>query len=306
MHDFADRNRACRAVVIGKRKGSCVPVGIALASVRSPAVQLEFAMKAFTLCACFAVWFCHAPAIAQDSVFLEELTWTEVRDLIDNGTTRVLIPTAGTEQNGPHMVLGKHRYIIEHAADLIARELGRTVVAPTMTYVPEGDIEPPSGHMRFAGTISLPNEHFVKVLEYAARSLAAHGFTDILFISDSGSNMRGIAEVVEALNDEWRGSPARAHDVSDYYANNGIQEWLEADGETAETIGTHAGIKDTSQLLYVSPQHIRTDKLAIGGGFENSGVTGDPTRATRRRGQKGIELKVAAAVRHARALLAED
>lgn len=262
-------------------------------------------MKTFALLACVSLWLIPTSAIAQDSVFLEELTWTEIRELIDSGSTRVIIPTAGTEQNGPHMVLGKHRYILEHTTDLIARELGKTLVAPVMTYVPEGDIDPPSGHMKFAGTISLPNEHFVKVLEHTARSLAAHGFTDIMFLSDSGSNMRGIAEVTDALNKEWHSGPVRVHDVSDYYANNGIQAWLESDGETPESIGTHAGIKDTSQLLYVKPEHIRSDKLAEGGGFENSGVTGDPTRASWGRGQKAIELKVEAAVRHANALLAE-
>ena len=260
-------------------------------------------MKISSLLAFFTLWLIHTSAIAQDSVFLEELTWTEIRDLIDSGSTRVLIPTAGTEQNGPHMVLGKHRFIIDHASNLIARELGQTLVAPAMTYVPEGDIDPPSGHMRFPGTISLPNEHFVKVLEYTARSLAAHGFTDILFISDSGSNMRGIAEVTEALNNEWGGNPARVHDVSDYYAKNGFREWLEAEGETPDAIGTHAGITDTSQLLYVKSQHIRTDKLAYDGGFENSGVRGDPTRATASYGQKGIELKVDAAVKQARSML---
>ncbi|MDG2375135.1 MAG: creatininase family protein [Woeseiaceae bacterium] len=260
-------------------------------------------MKFPTLLACISLTMFHTTGIAEDSVFLEELTWTEIRDMIENGTTRVLIPTAGTEQNGPHMVLGKHRYIIEHASDLIARELGRTLVAPTMVYVPEGSIDPPTGHMRYPGTISLPNEHFVKVLEYTARSLAAHGFTDILFLSDSGSNVRGIVEVTEALSREWVETPARAHDVSDYYANNGIQEWLESEGETPDAIGTHAGIKDTSQLWYVNPQHIRTDKLAYDGGFENSGVRGDPTRASRDRGRKGIELKVEAAVRQARMLL---
>ena len=260
-------------------------------------------MKFTTLLACISLTMFQTTAIAEDSVFLEELTWTEIRDMIDHGTTRVLIPTAGTEQNGPHMVLGKHRYIIEHASNLIARKLGRTLVAPTMVYVPEGNIDPPTGHMRYPGTISLPNEHFVKVLEYTARSLAAHGFTDILFLSDSGSNMRGIVEVTEALSKEWVGTPARAHDVSDYYANNGIQEWLESQGETPDAIGTHAGIKDTSQLWYVNPQHIRADKLAYDGGFENSGVRGDPTRASQDRGRKGIELKVEAAVRQARMLL---
>ena len=263
-------------------------------------------MKFPTLLACISLSMFHTTATAEDSVFLEELTWTEIGGMIESGSTRVLIPTAGTEQNGPHMVLGKHRYIIEHASNLIARELGRTLVAPTMTYVPEGNIDPPTGHMRYPGTISLPNEYFVKVLEYTARSLAAHGFTDILFLSDSGSNMRGIAEVTEALDKEWGGIPARVHDLSNYYANNGIQAWLESQGETPDAIGTHAGIKDTSQLWYVNPQHIRTDKLAYDGGFENSGVRGDPTRASRERGRKGIELKVDAAVRQARMLLNEN
>jgi len=149
-----------------------------------------------------------APAGAQfpRTVFLEELTWTEVRDAIQDGATTAIIPTAGTEQNGPHMVLGKHRFIIEHAVDLIARRLGNTIVAPVVTYVPEGDVDPPSGHMRYAGTITLPNEFFVKLVEYAARSLAAHGFTDIVLIGDSGGNQRGMEEVATTLNAEWSGT----------------------------------------------------------------------------------------------------
>ena len=115
-----------------------------------------------------------------DTVFLEELTWTEVDSAINSGTTTVIVPTAGTEQNGPHMVLGKHKYRINAGSERIARSLGNTLVAPTITYVPEGDIDPPSGHMRFAGTISIPQEVFESVLEHTARSLKRHGFTDIL------------------------------------------------------------------------------------------------------------------------------
>ena len=123
-----------------------------------------------------------------DTVFLEELTWTEVASAIDSGSTTIIIPTAGTEQNGPHMVLGKHKYRINAGSERIARSLGNTLVAPVITYVPEGDIDPPSGHMRFAGTISIPREVFESVLEYTARSLKQHGFTDILLIGDSGPN----------------------------------------------------------------------------------------------------------------------
>src|SRR5262245_46961967 len=91
-----------------------------------------------------------------DTVFLEQLTWDEVRDSIAAGKTTVIVPTGGTEQNGPHMALGKHNVRVAANADAIARRLGNALVAPVMAYVPEGGIDPPTGHMRFAGTISLP------------------------------------------------------------------------------------------------------------------------------------------------------
>ena len=245
-----------------------------------------------------------ASAQAPDTVFLEELTWTEVRDAIQDGTTTIIVPTAGTEQNGPHMVLGKHKFIINHASNEIARRLGNALVAPVVTYVPEGNLDPPSGHMRYAGSITLPNEYFMKLLEYAARSLAVHGFTDIVFIGDSGGNQRGMEEVATMLNAEWASESARVHFVGDYYSNNGYREWLESEGETEETIGGHAGISDTSQLLFVAPEHIRMDKRAPLGGFEGSGVSGDPTRASVERGRKGLELKVETGVSRIQALIA--
>jgi creatinine amidohydrolase/Fe(II)-dependent formamide hydrolase-like protein/peroxiredoxin len=245
------------------------------------------------------------PGAGPDTVFLEELTWTEVRDRIASGTTTILLPTAGTEQNGPHMVLGKHRYIVRHTAEKIARRLGNALVAPVVDFVPEGGIDPPTGHMRFPGTVTLPNVYFMKICEYAARSFEAHGFTDIVFIGDSGGNQAGMKEVAAALNEEWRGGKTRVHFVPDYYSDNGYREWLVSLGETEETIGGHAGISDTSQLLFVAPEHIRKDRLAKGGGFEGSGVSGDPTRASVERGEKGIELKVEAAVAQIRKLMAE-
>ena len=49
-----------------------------------------------------------ALAAAPETVFLEELTWPELRALVDAGTTTIILPIGGTEQNGPHMALGKH------------------------------------------------------------------------------------------------------------------------------------------------------------------------------------------------------
>ena len=238
-----------------------------------------------------------------DTVFIEEMTWTEIRAAIDGGKTTMIIPTAGTEQNGPHMVMGKHRYIIEEASDRIARELGNALVAPTVTYVPEGDVDPPSGHMRYAGSITVPNEVFMDIVEWGARSGAVHGFTDIVLIGDSGGNQRGMSAVADKLNAEWAGAGVRVHFVGDYYSANGFREWVQEQGEPDEVIGGHAGILDTSLLLYVNSQHIRTDQMMPQGGGEGSGVSGDPTRASVERGEQGMNMRVDAAVRQIRSLL---
>ena len=86
-----------------------------------------------------------APSLPQPgSVFLEELTWMEVRDAIAGGKTTVIIPTGGTEQNGPHIVLGKHNYLVKYKAGEIASRLGNALVAPVVAYVPEGNVDPPT------------------------------------------------------------------------------------------------------------------------------------------------------------------
>ena len=237
-----------------------------------------------------------------DTVFLEELTWTEVRDAIQAGNTTVIIATGGTEQNGPHMVLGKHNFVVKHTAEQIARRLGDALVAPIVAYVPEGELDPPTGHMRFSGTITLPNEYFMKLVEYAARSFRVHGFKDIVLIADSRGNNQGLKTVSEMLNKEWANSDIRVHFVSDYNMGNGFREWLQSQGETEEDIGRHAGI-GTSQLLALDINLIRMDKRAKGTDFLPSGVIGDPTRASIRYGIKGLELKIEAAVAQTKALM---
>ena len=241
-----------------------------------------------------------------DTVFVQELTWTEVAARVRAGTRSVIVPTGGTEQNGPHMVLGKHNFIIREASERIARELGNTLVAPVVAYVPEGGIDPPTGHMRYAGAITLPQEHFEALLEYTARGFALHGLENVIFIGDSGGNQRGMAAVAEKLNGEWEaaGNPSRVLYVPEYYRGNGFRDWLLEQGIPEDAIGRHAGVTDTSQLWYVAPEQIRPDKRVRDGGFEGSGVSGDPTLASRELGAKGIELKVETTVRRVREMLA--
>ncbi|HWF78719.1 MAG TPA: creatininase family protein, partial [Caulobacteraceae bacterium] len=105
---------------------------------------------------------------APPSVQLEELTWTEVKAALQSGTTTIVIPAGGTEQSGPHMALGKHNLRARVLAGRIAATLGDTLVAPVLAYVPEGAISPPVGHMRFPGTISIPDSTFKSTVEAAA------------------------------------------------------------------------------------------------------------------------------------------
>jgi creatinine amidohydrolase len=244
---------------------------------------------------------------APDTVILEELTWDELRDLIKAGKTSVIIPTAGTEQKGPHMVIGEHKYVLEYTSEKIARTLGNAIVAPIVTYVPEGNWDPPSGHMRMAGSITLPNDRFMVLLAHAARSLKAGGFKDVILIGDSGGNQNGMRDVAALLNQEWKGTGYRAHFIGDYYtkataeARKFITEKL---GIEAGAIGNHAGILDTSELMFVNQSLVRMDKLALNGGFQGSGVNGDPTKATKAIGEMILKIKIDNAVAQIRASLA--
>lgn len=234
------------------------------------------------------------------TVRIAEMTWVEVRSAVAAGHTRVIVPSGGIEQNGPHMILGKHDHIVGWAAERIAAELGRTLVTPVVSFVPEGDYAPPTGHMRFPGTIGVPEPVFAGVLEGIARSLKAGGFKTICFIADHGGSMRPQQEVAARLGREWAAEGVTVISVDDYYqaAGDAQSKLLEAQGETPATIGQHAGITDTSELMAVHPSGVDLTRLAgLPFRAEPTGIDGDPRRASPERGKALLELKVRAAVR---------
>jgi creatinine amidohydrolase len=125
-----------------------------------------------------------------------------------------------------------------------------------------------------------------------------------VLIGDSGPNQKGLRSVAAALNREWAGSAVRVHYIPDYYSGQGFADWLKRQGETPASIGTHAGIEDTSELMAIEPNFIRKDKLAPGGNFKLTGVAGDPARASVAYGKQGLEMKIAAAVAQIQKLIA--
>ncbi|NCW46005.1 MAG: creatininase family protein [Gemmatimonadaceae bacterium] len=250
-----------------------------------------------------------SPLLAQDrpdpyaAPYMESMTWTEIRDAIAGGKKVAIIPTGGTEQNGPHMVMGKHNYIVTFSAGVLAQRLGNALVAPTLQYVPEGDYNRPNWGDK-PGVISLPDPAYEKVLDAAVRSLKVHGFTDIILIGDSGPNQRGMTNIAKALNAEWGGAGVRVHAITDYYEQGRIliRDYLNKTyGWSEQVVGSHAGTSDTSQLLYVFAQGIRKDKLAPNGGSPDAGVQGDPTKASVEIGKIAIDFKVNAAIKQFKA-----
>ncbi|MEO1025118.1 MAG: creatininase family protein [Pseudomonadota bacterium] len=230
------------------------------------------------------------------SVHLEELTWTEVYQALESGYDTVIVPTGGTEQNGPHVVLGKHNYIVRVTSERIATRLGGTLVAPVMAYVPEGETGgTPTDHMRWPGTLSLPEPVFADVLEHTARSLATHGFSRILFVGDSLGNQAAQADVAQRLNNEWRDRGIQVIHVGDYYAANGQVAALETQGFSRVAIGGHAGIRDTSELMAVHPDGVRQHFVEAPEGIA-PGSDGAPGLATADIGEVMITLKVEAAL----------
>jgi creatinine amidohydrolase/Fe(II)-dependent formamide hydrolase-like protein len=242
-----------------------------------------------------AGWAVPASAL---SVQMEDLTWTELRVRITAGATTALVPIGGTEQNGPHMTLGKHNVRVKLLAARIAERLGNAVVAPVIAYVPEGNIDPPSQHMRYTGTISIPEPVFEATLEAAARSLRRHGLRDVVFLGDHGGYRASLDRVAAKLNREWAAT-ARVHPLPEYYraAQDDFDAALVARGFASTEIGSHAGLADTALMLALDPAQVRLEVAAARPrGAVQDGVGGDPRRATVELGRPGVEHIVAATV----------
>lgn len=240
------------------------------------------------------------PARAYDvtQVYMEDMTWMEIRDRLQGGVTTAIVPTGGTEQNGPHMVTGKHNIIVRYTAGEIAKRLQNAVVAPVIAYVPEGRIDPPEGHMQFPGTISVSDGTFALLLQDAAASLKQNGFKLICFLGDSGGNQAVQKEVAARLSAMWQSSGVRVLHVSDYYDNSGQRQWVESIGLKARDPGAHAGLQDTSELMAIHMQGVRDALRAARTerDYRTTGASGDSSLASANYGRQFLEIKIQAAV----------
>ena len=252
-----------------------------------------------SFCICLAL-----PALAQKSVFLEELTTQEVAAMVSKSPATpliVIIPIGGTEQNGPHMAIGKHNTRVKVLAGRIATSLVAanlpTIVAPVVSYVPEGSITPPTEHMKWPGTVSISEDTFKSMLLSAARSFRQHGFTDIVLIGDHGGYQSALAAVEATFNKDNK-STAKVHYIADYYRATASPQSsyiaaLRAKGLSDSEIGTHAGSADTSLQLAIDPSTVKPEKFAESAKLGRAaGTLGDPKASSVALGQIGLDATV--------------
>jgi sterol desaturase/sphingolipid hydroxylase (fatty acid hydroxylase superfamily)/creatinine amidohydrolase/Fe(II)-dependent formamide hydrolase-like protein len=205
------------------------------------------------------------PIAGVDSVYLPDLTWMEVRDARDAGARTVIVPTGGIEQNGPFLALKKHDVIVREVAERTARSLGDALVAPVVSFVPEGRAG--VGHMAYPGTLSLRDETFEALLADVVRSYASHGFEHIVLVGDSGGNQDGQAAVAEALD----GSGVRVHHIPAFYDPAADNAFLEERGLTWTADVYHDEPSFTLQLAAIDPEAARLEQRRAAGLLETDG-----------------------------------
>ena len=245
------------------------------------------------------------PIESVDSVFIEDLTWMEVRDAMQGGKDTVLIATGGIEQNGPYLVANKHNVVLRGTTEAIARKLGNMLVAPIIGFVPEGDIDPPTVHMRYPSTVSLTEETYRRLLVDVCSCYRTHGFKHVVMIGDSGGNQDGMKRVAAELNAKWPDGKTKFHFIPEYYNYGDLKSWLEERGIKQTDEGLHDDFAMSAMMLSIDPASVRMKQRVAAGKFKINGVDLAPVEKTVELGKTLIDYRADVTVKLIRQAVAK-
>ena len=232
------------------------------------------------------------PIESSKSLFIEELTWMEVRDAQKAGKNSVIIATGGVEQSGPYIPTGKHNFILKSVTQVLAQKLGNALVAPIIPFVPEGDHDPVSGHLKYPGSISLTEATYELLLKDILTSYKVEGFKYLILIGDSGGNQWGMYRVARQLNKLWAKQGIQVLYIPEYYDNTRISKWLkEQQGIEEGNEGIHDSFKVTAQIAVLDPKLIHAEERIAAGKFSINGVNLAPLEKTIELGKKIIDYQ---------------
>jgi len=248
-------------------------------------------------------------------VEIELLTHTEIYDAVHNqGKTTVLIFNGGTEQRGPHAVLGGHTFIAREMGAAIARRLGNALVAPVLPF----SITTIEANM--PGGVTLNADLYKRVNEAVVESMVTSGFKDIVLMGDHGGGQQDLADLAVALDRRLSPKNIHVYFCGDVYekSDKEFDAYLKSKGLPAST---HGGIPDTSELLALQPapglwvrdiyKTTAGDPVLEAGQkadpkvrLLNNGIKGDPRPSTPELGKIYIDMRIKNAVMQIQTMIA--
>jgi creatinine amidohydrolase len=244
---------------------------------------------------------------------LEMMTWPELKDAIAKGKTTALVYNGGTETRGPQNVNGGHTLMAHATVLAIAEKLGNAIAAPVMPFSQN------DARAELPGTIGLTAPLFAAVNEQVAEQLIKNGFKNVVLMGDHGGGQKELGEVAKKLDEKYAEKGIHVVFCDEVYAKaqGDFDKWLEEKGYPASS---HAGIPDTSEMLYLGGDKgwVRKELIATAVGDPvrkpgetrdpnakrvNNGITGDARRSTPELGKMAFDIKVEYAVAQIHRLL---
>ena len=255
-----------------------------------------------------------APAAPAPLVEFEMMTWPEVKKAIEGGKTVALVYNGGTEQRGPQNVNGGHTLMGRATVRAIALKLGNAIAAPVMPFsVNRASAELP-------GTIGLTGPAFAMINEEVAEQMLISGFKTVILMGDHGGGQAELKTVAEKLEAKHAAEGKHVYYCDEVYskANGDFDEWLKANNYP---VSAHAGIPDTSEMLYLGGDKgwVRKELVATAVGDPmlprgqapdpnvkriNNGITGDGRKSSAELGKRIFDTKVDYAVAQIQKLMA--
>jgi creatinine amidohydrolase len=236
-----------------------------------------------------------------NTVWLEELTQPEFRDMIKDGYTTVLILTGGVENNDGNLQMNKHNINNRLLGDMIARKMGKTLVAPLVTLEP-GNVGPNIQPGR-AGPM-LSQATYAALLFDMGNYLRSMGFKEIYYLGDSGGNARGMTSAADSLTRLYAGSPDKVvfKHIPEYYNHTSVvQPYIQNElkipegikiGASSGTSGLHEELGIDATMALADPQSIRYAQRVKAGQAEINGITFESLEWLQDLGRKVADLRV--------------
>ncbi|MEO8091417.1 MAG: creatininase family protein [bacterium] len=195
----------------------------------------------------------HKSAGKAPSLDLSELTFVDIEEYLQS-RDMVLIPMASTEQHGPHLPLCTDTTTAVEIARRVSDLTGVLRTPPIwMGYSPQHMHEPGRGR----GTITVRSTTLCSILEDIGRSLIHHGFNRLVFINGHGSNVKVVDPVLRKLRYDTGALICFVKPYAERYL--GLVEDL-MDNPPEETPGWHASELETSQDLAAHPHLVRMER----------------------------------------------